>query len=114
MTDLNKSMGESSLGMPPNLAGLLCYFLGFITGAVFFILERKNRFVRFHALQSTILFGGIFVVNTLLLAIPVVGVIINLILSLMSLVLWVLLMIKAYQGEIFKLPVIGDIAEKRA
>jgi len=56
MTEKNKSLGETSIGMQPNLAGLLCYFLGFITGLVFYLVEKKNHFVRFHAMQSLVVF----------------------------------------------------------
>ena len=109
-----KNLGETSLGMQPNLAGLLCYFFGFITGLVFYFVEKKNKFVRFHAMQSIVVFGSFFVANLVLLVLPVIGVVIGGLLSLLSLVLWVLLMIKAYQGEFFKLPIAGDIAEKNS
>jgi len=114
MADEKKNLGETSLGMQPNLAGLLCYFFGFITGLVFYFVEKKNKFVRFHAMQSIVVFGSFFVVNLVLLVLPVLGVIIGALLSLLSLVLWILLMIKAYQGEMFKLPIAGDIAEKNS
>ena len=114
MVEENKNLGETSVGMQPNLEGLLCYFLGFITGLVFYIIEKKNKFVRFHAIQSMLVFGGFFVANLVLIAIPFQGVVMGILLSLLSLVLWVILMIKAYQGEYFKLPVVGDIAEKKS
>ena len=114
MADEKKNLGETSMGMQPNLAGLLCYFFGFITGLVFYFVEKKNKFVRFHAMQSIVVFGSFFVANLVLLVLPVLGVIIGALLSLLSLVLWVLLMIKAYQGEMFKLPIAGDIAEKNS
>lgn len=114
MADEKKDLGETSLGMQPNLAGLLCYFFGFITGLVFYFVEKKNKFVRFHAMQSIVVFGSFFVANLVLLVVPVLGVIIGGLLSLLSLVLWILLMIKAYQGEMFKLPIAGDIAEKNS
>ena len=114
MADEKKNLGETSLGMQPNLAGLLCYFFGFITGLVFYFVEKKNKFVRFHAMQSIVVFGSFFVANLVLLVVPVLGVIIGGLLSLLSLVLWIVLMIKAYQGEMFKLPIAGDIAEKNS
>jgi len=114
MADEKKDLGETSLGMQPNLAGLLCYFFGFITGLVFYFVEKKNKFVRFHAMQSIVVFGSFFVANLVLLVVPVLGVIIGGLLSLLSLVLWIVLMIKAYQGEMFKLPIAGDIAEKNS
>ena len=114
MADEKKNLGETSIGMQPNLEGLLCYFFGFITGLVFYFVEKKNKFVRFHAMQSIVVFGSFFVANLVLLVLPVLGVIIGGLLSLLSLVLWILLMIKAYQGEMFKLPIAGDIAEKNS
>ena len=105
-------LGKTSTGLAPNVAALLCYLGTFITGIIFLVLEKDNRFVRFHAMQSIITFGGIFALQIafgilifLAILIPVVG--------LIGLILWIILMIKAYQGEMFKLPVVGDIAEKQ-
>jgi len=104
--------GKSSTGMPPNVAGLLCYLAGWITGLVFFLIEKESRFVRFHAMQSMITFGGITVLFVALGFIPVIGWLVMPVLGLVQVVLWILLMVKAFQGERFKLPVIGDLAEK--
>ncbi|MDP8230217.1 MAG: DUF4870 domain-containing protein [Candidatus Gorgyraea atricola] len=114
MVEEKKNLGETSMGMQPNLAALLCYLLGWITGLIFFLVEKKNKFVRFHAMQSIVVFGGLAVINIVLLVVPVIGALIGLLLSLLALVLWILLMIKAYQGEMFKLPIAGDIAEKNS
>ena len=114
MVEEKKNLGETSIGMQPNLAALLCYLLGWITGLIFFLVEKKNKFVRFHAMQSIVVFGGLAVINIVLLVVPVIGALIGLLLSLLALVLWILLMIKAYQGETFKLPIAGDIAEKNS
>ena len=114
MVEEKKNLGETSIGMQPNLAALLCYLLGWITGLIFYLVEKKNKFVRFHAMQSIVVFGGLAVINIILLIIPVIGALIGLLLSLLALVLWILLMIKAYQGEMFKLPIAGDIAEKNS
>ncbi|MBU4590890.1 MAG: DUF4870 domain-containing protein [Candidatus Omnitrophica bacterium] len=114
MVEEKKNLGETSIGMQPNMAGLLSYLLGWITGLIFYLVEKKNKFVRFHAMQSIVVFGGIAVLNIVLLVIPVLGVLLSLLLSLLGIVLWVLLMIKAYQGEFFKLPIAGDIAEKNS
>ena len=108
-----KNLGETSMGMQPNLAALLSYLLGWITGLIFYLLEKKNKFVRFHAMQSIVVFGGLAVINIILLVIPLLGVLLGALLSLLGIVLWIILMIKAYQGEYFKLPVVGDMAEKQ-
>jgi uncharacterized membrane protein len=105
---------KSSTGMEPNLAALLSYVAGVVTGIIFWVIEKDSSYVKFHAMQSTILFGGWFVLYIILGFIPVIGWIIQMIGGLGILVLWILLMIKAYGGERFKLPVIGDIAERQA
>jgi uncharacterized membrane protein len=109
-----KDLGKSSLGMDANLAACLSYVMGFITGIIFYILEKENRFVKFHAMQSIVVFGLVFVLNIILPFIPIIGWILLPIVWVVSFVLWIILMIKAYQGERLKLPVVGDIAEKNS
>ena len=104
----------SSTGLDPNLAGLLTYVLGFISGLVFLVVEKKSAYVRFHAYQSTIAFLAIWITSIILGFIPLIGGLLGVALSLASLVLWVVLMMKAFQGERFKLPILGDMAEERA
>ena len=107
-----KDLGTTTLGMKPNLAALLSYLAGILTGIIFFLLEKENKFIRFHAMQSIITFGFFFVLNIVLGVIPVVGWSLIPFVGLIQLVLWVILMVKAYQGEHFKLPIVGDMAEK--
>ena len=116
----NKDLGTTSTGLQANVAGLLCYSLGWITGIVFFLIEKDNKFIRFHAMQSIILFGGLTVFNIVLsMILSILGIyygfyfIIQLI-WLAAVALWIVLMVKAYQGETFKLPVAGDIAEQQS
>lgn len=89
------------------------YLLGFVTGIIFLLLEKQNKFVRFHAMQSVILFGGIFVANIALGFIPILGWLVGLFLSFAAFILWIVCMWKAFQGEMYKVPKIGDIAEKQ-
>jgi uncharacterized membrane protein len=103
---------KTSTGMNQNVAGLLCYLAGWITGLIFFLIEKENRFVRFHAMQSIITFGSLTVIFMILGFIPFVGWMLMPVLAILQLILWILLMVKAYQGQLFKLPVIGDMAEK--
>jgi len=110
---VEKDLGKTSTGMQPNVAALLSYLVGFITGIVFYIIEKENKFVRFHAMQSIITFAAIFVLQMILIFIPIIGWLLRFIVGIGSLVLWIVLMIKAYKGETFKLPVAGDIAEKQ-
>jgi uncharacterized membrane protein len=107
-------MAKSSTGLEENVAGLLCYVLGWITGLIFFLIEKDSKFVRFHAMQSIIVFGVLSVVSIVIGWIPIIGWGISGLISLLALVLWIVLMIKAYQGEKFKLPWAGDLAEKQA
>jgi uncharacterized membrane protein len=106
-------LGKSSTGIQPNVAGLLAYLLGLISGIVFFVIEKENKFVRFHAMQSICLSGGLFVASIVLTFIPILGWIVLLVLQLASVVFWIICMIKAYQGQWYKLPIVGDIAAKQ-
>jgi uncharacterized membrane protein len=101
---------KSSTGLQPNLAALLSYLFGWITGIIFYLIETRSQFVRFHAAQSIIVFGAISIVEIVLFFIPFLGVF----LGILTFVLWILLMLKAYQGDTYKLPFAGDLAEKWA
>jgi uncharacterized membrane protein len=103
--------GGSSTGLAPNVAGMLCYLGAWITGIIFIVIEQKNHFVRFHALQSIITFGIIAVLGTILRWIPVFGQFFSVVIGLLAFFLWILLMVRAYRGEWYKVPVTGDIAE---
>lgn len=96
-----------------NLMAALTYLLGFITGIAFLMIEKDNSYVRFHAMQSTITFGGIFLLGIVLGFIPIIGLILGGLIGPVSLILWIVLMYKAYSGERFKLPYIGEMAEKQ-
>jgi len=113
--------GASTMNIQPNLAALLSYLFGAIGGLIFFLMEKKNRFVRFHAMQSILLTAGVIVVDivlNILSRVPVINFvsacIISPIFGLGVLVLWIFLMVQAFQGKMFKLPVIGDYAERYA
>jgi uncharacterized membrane protein len=112
MTDSTPTTAKSSTGLEQNVAGALAYLLGPITGIVLLIVEKDNKFVRFHAMQSTITFGAFWVLS-FVLTITLVGAILLLPLFLLELVLWILLMVKAFGGQTYKLPWVGDIAEKQ-
>ena len=110
---MSETEGKTSMGMEPNVAGLLCYVLGWVTGLIFFLMEKENKFVRFHAMQSIVVFGAFSVVTYILSFIPFIGRTISGLLGVLAFVLWIILMIKAYQGERFKLPWAGNFAEKQ-
>jgi len=107
-------MEKSSTGLEANIAGLLCYVLWWASGLVFFLIEKESNFVRFHAIQSVYVFGALTVAGIVLGWIPVIGLVIGSLIWVLGVVLWIILIIKAYQGEKFKLPIVGDWAEKRS
>ncbi|HUV76216.1 MAG TPA: DUF4870 domain-containing protein [Dehalococcoidales bacterium] len=105
-------MEKSSTGLDENVAGLLCYVLGWVSGLVFILIEQQSKFVRYHAMQSIYIFGTITVVAVVLGWIPFIGQVISIIISLIGLALWIFLMIRAYQGQKPKVLWAGDLAEK--
>ncbi|UCF12493.1 MAG: DUF4870 domain-containing protein [Thermoplasmatales archaeon] len=107
-------MAATSIGLEENIEGAFCYILFFVTGIIFYILEKDNKFVKFHAMQAILVFLPAWIIVILLGWIPVLGWIISGLIALLTLILWLILMLKAYQGEKFKLPIVGDIAEKNS
>jgi uncharacterized membrane protein len=107
-------LDASSTGLKPNIAGLLSYLFTWVSGLIFYLIESKSQYVRFHAAQSIIVFGAISLVSILLWFIPFIGWAIQGLLGLLAFILWIILMLKAYQGERFKLPIAGDLAEQWA
>jgi len=105
---------ESSTGLSANVAGLLCYVLGWITGIIFVVLEKKSTFVKFHAWQSIMTFGVLTVAQLVLGWIPFVGWILNILIGILMFVLWLILIIQAGTGKMWKVPWAGDWAERQA
>ncbi|HET8782932.1 MAG TPA: DUF4870 domain-containing protein [Pyrinomonadaceae bacterium] len=122
---------KSSTGLDENVAALLSYLFGWVSGLIFFLLEKDSRLVRFHAMQSILLnaagavIGFVLWIATFILAIigamlsdslgALVWILAMLLFSAFGLALFVaaiLCLVKAYQGQYFKLPVIGNFAEK--
>lgn len=108
-------------GLADNVAGLLAYFT-IIPAIVFLVIEpfNKNRFVRFHAFQCLFIAAAGFVIG---IALSIIGFIpfVNFLLIILAPIVWIgfiiviiLCMVRAYQGQKFKLPIIGDLAEKQA
>jgi uncharacterized membrane protein len=123
--------GKSSTGLDENVASLLAYIAGWVTGLIFFLIEKNSRLVRFHAMQSILL-------NVLVI---IVGIVVGIVIFILVLILgqlssalagiatllstlfwlvfflavalvWVMCLIKAYQGNMYKLPIIGEYADK--
>ena len=119
---------KTSMNLEENVAGLLCYLVMWVTGIIFILLEKKNKTVRFHAMQSILIFLPLNIIAGIFSWIGTphfswqsgwhggneIALWIYYIILVITFVLWLVLMIKAYQGEKFKLPVIGDIAEKHS
>jgi uncharacterized membrane protein len=104
-------MSEKSLGMNENVTALLAYVLGWVSGLIVFLLEEENEFVRFHAMQSMVVFGGITILGIVFSIVPILHGAVIPVLNLIGVVLWVILMIKAAQHERFRLPVISEITD---
>jgi len=86
---------KTNVGLEQNVASLLCYLFGWVTGIVFFILEKDNKLVRFHALQSIIVFGALSIAGALLDWIPIIGSFFSAAIGILAFILWIVLMIKA-------------------
>ena len=127
-TSAPSGTSESSTGLSPNVAGLLCYVVGWITGIVFVVIEKKSKFVKFHAWQSIMTFGILTVVQIIISMLAAVawsplGVVSGLwsVLNVLGIIVWVLtvglwiaLMVLAYSGKMWKLPGVGNWAERQA
>lgn len=100
--------------MAPNIAGALAYIP--IVAIIWLVLEpfNKDRFIRFHAFQSLALAVCWFVLNFVLLVIPVVGWILLPLVGLGVFIVWIICIIKAFNTDKFMIPVIGDWASKQA
>lgn len=98
--------------MKENLAALLCYVLGWVSGLIIYLLENKSRFVRFHAVQSMVTFGAISIVVFVFRRVPLVGWIVTGAAGVAGFVAWIVGMIRAYQGQVVRFPVAGDVAER--
>jgi len=127
-TSTPSGTSETSTGLSPNVAGLLCYLVGWITGIVFVVIEKKSTFVKFHAWQSIMTFGILTVVQIIISMLAAViwtpfavvsGLwvflnVLGILVWVVTVGLWIALMILAYTGKMWKLPGVGDWAEKQA
>jgi uncharacterized membrane protein len=124
---LGETSAEGRVGpLPVNIAGALAYFT-FVPAIVFLLVDpyRKNRFVRFHSIQCLLFSGAVIVLGAVLrlaglgvILIPRLGplvvAVVDVVVALGAVLLWNVLVAKAFQGEIFKLPVLGDFAEQHS
>ncbi len=130
--DTNAPGGQASIGMDANLASMLCYLtmiccgLGIVISLVFFLIEKTSRLLRFHAMQA-LLYGGVWIVVGIVFRIlsmvadialgDTLGVLVvfgwlavRLLVALVQLAFLIIAAIKAYQGQYYKLPILGNIA----
>ncbi|MCX6685785.1 MAG: DUF4870 domain-containing protein [Methanoregula sp.] len=122
-------MEKATFGLDENVASAACYVLGWLTGIIFFLMEKDNKTVRFHAMQSVLtflpltliywiigmIFSMMFFEAGMYGAYGAWGILslITTLIAIVMLILWLVLMFKAYQGEKFKVPIVGDIAENQ-
>ena len=116
------AVAATSEGLAENVAGLLCYLAGWITGIIFLLID-KRPWVRFQAAQSIAVFGGLTVIQIGLsvMSSTIGGLLgfglmsmLGLLVGLVTFILWILLMVKAYKHETFKVPIAAGIAESIA
>lgn len=108
-------------GLTDNMAGALAY-VTIIPAILFLVLEpyNKNRFIRFHSFQCiffAVAWTALWIALRIIVQIPILGwatILLWPLVSLAGLIIWIILVLKAYQGKMFKLPFIGDMAEKQA
>ena len=122
---------KSSTGLDENVAALLSYIFGWLSGLIFFLIEKNSRLVRFHAMQSLLLNVSIFVIAVVLWIVwiimffiggaigdivgglvGIVGTLLWVVFWIAILAAWILCLVKAFQSQYFKLPIIGNFAEK--
>lgn len=108
----NEGSEKTALGLEPNATAALSYVFGWVSGLIVFLVEKKNPDVRFHALQSIVIFLGLQIIQIVLM-VSVVGLLLTPIIGLFAIILWIFLIVKAFQGERYKLPVVGDFVEKQ-
>lgn len=99
------------------MMGAIAYLGWWVTGLLLLLTQKENSYIRFHAMQSTVFFGGVTLLFVLFGIVPIIGWIIGILISpviwVISFVLWLVLMWKAYSGEKYKLPYFGALAEKQ-
>ncbi|MFH1101383.1 MAG: hypothetical protein V1726_05040 [Methanobacteriota archaeon] len=116
-------MTKTSLGLEENIEAALCYLGIWVTGLIFYFIDNKNKTIRFHALQSILVFLPLSILGLIISGFFgvfsytagwffLVG--LSWLFGFLFLVLWLFLLLKAFQGKKMKLPIVGDIAEKNS
>jgi uncharacterized membrane protein len=102
--------GRSSLNMSENIVALVAYLFGWLSGLIVLLLEKESKFVRFHALQSLIFFGAMSLILGILGRLPIIGWLLAALGGIATFGFWIIGMVKAYRGELFRFPIVGDFA----
>ena len=110
MSTYTQKTGKTSLGLEENVEAALSYVLGWITGIIFYLLETRSTYVRYHAFQSLVTFLAIQIAMHILWFIPVLGWMLAQLLGVLGIILWIICILKAYQGTWFKIPIAGNLA----
>jgi len=105
--------GRSSLNLSENVVALIAYLFGWLSGLIILLLEKESRFVRFHALQSLVFFAGMSLIIGIFGRIPVIGWVFAAAGGILTFGFWIIGMIKAYQGEAYRFPIVGDFAARQ-
>ena len=105
--------GRSSLNLSENVAALIAYLFGWLSGLIIFLLEKESRFVRFHALQSLVFFASMSLIIGILGRIPIIGWVFAVAGGILTFGFWIIGMVKAYQGEPYRFPIVGDFAARQ-
>jgi uncharacterized membrane protein len=110
---------KATFGLDENVASALCYVLGWLTGIIFILVEKDNKVVRFHAMQSILTFISLGILGWIVGLMTIgsysygVWAAVGTVIVIIEIILWVLLIYKAYQGETYELPIVGSIAAKQ-
>jgi uncharacterized membrane protein len=108
-------VARSTTGLDPNVAAVLAYAFGWLSGLALWLIERESRYVRFHAIQSTLFFGALALLSLIFAkVIPAASFVGGFVIWPLFFVLWIVFMFKAWKGERFMIPVIGPWADERA
>lgn len=105
---------KTMLGLPENIECALCYALFWVSGIVFLVLERENKLVKYHAIQSIITFLGLSIASFIIGLMPVLGVLAQILLAIGIFILWLYLLVRTYEGVKVTVLFAGEMAEKIA
>jgi uncharacterized membrane protein len=113
----SSSSQRSSLGTPSqqNLIAAIAYLGGPVTGIAILLLEKYNPYIRFHAMQSTVLFGFVFIANVAIGFLPLgaFGFLFGQLLTMVAFIVWIVLLYKAFNGETYEVPYIGPLSRRQ-